>query len=121
MADGLGAAGANTELNALLAANPWIQLHTGAPGAAGTANVATTSTRKTSAWNSASGGSATNNGAIGAWTAAATETATHFTGWSAVTAGTFGFSGSVIGGAMTSGQLYQVADASLTVSHTLAS
>lgn len=121
MADGFGSAGANTALNALLAAYPWIQLHTGAPGAAGTANVATTSTRKTAAWNSASGGSATNNGAIGSWTAAATETATHFTAWSASTSGNFGVSGSVTGGAMTSGQLYQIADTTLTVSATLAS
>ena len=34
MAEGFGSAGANTALDAMVAAYPWIKLHTAAPGAA---------------------------------------------------------------------------------------
>lgn len=63
-----------------------VQLHTGAPGLAGTSNVASTSTRVAATFGAASGGSASNSGAV-TFTAAANETITHFSLWDASTSG----------------------------------
>lgn len=121
MAEGFGSAGANTALDALVAAYPWIKLHTAAPGAAGTANAATETTRKQATWNAASGGVVTNSGAL-TWTnIAGSQDATHFSAWSASTAGTFGFSGTITANPYTAGDTYTVAIGALTVSVTLAS
>lgn len=121
MAEGFGSAGANTALDALVAAYPWIKLHTGAPGAAGTANAATETTRKQATWAAASGGSVANSNAL-TWTnIAGSEDATHFSAWSASSAGTFGFSGTITANPYTAGDTYTVAIAALTASLTLAS
>lgn len=71
-------------------ATPFIQLHTGDPGASGTAAVSVGSTtRNAITWNAASAGSMTLN-TLGAWTNGGTsETITHVTLWSAAAAGTF--------------------------------
>lgn len=120
MADGLGAAGANTALDALLAAYTYVQLHTGAPGSAGTANVATETTRKQATWRSSSGGASSQSNAL-TWTSVAgSETYTHFTVWTASTAGTFGFSGSISANAVTAGDTFTIAIDDLDVSLTLA-
>lgn len=73
-----------------LVATPFIQLHVGDPGAAGTANVsAGSTTRNAATWNAASGGSMTIN-TLAAWTNGGTsETITHISIWTASTAGTF--------------------------------
>lgn len=94
----------------------FIQLHTGDPGEDGTANVATNNTRQSATWNASSGGSATNNGVI-SWTSVpATETYTHWTSWDAVTAGNCIVArGTLTGGAVLSGQDFDIADAGLTV------
>lgn len=121
MATGLFAAGANTELDALGTAYPWIKLHTGDPGSAGSSNAATETTRKQVTWNAASSGSKTNSGAL-TWTGiAGSQDATHFTAHTASTAGTVGFSGTITANAYTAGDTYSVAAGALTVSHTLAS
>lgn len=121
MAEGFGAAGANTALDALLAAYPWIKLHTGAPGAAGTTNPATETTRKQASWTAASSGAASNSGAL-TWTnVAGSEDFTHFTAWTASTAGTFGFSGTVSANAVTAGDTFTAAIGDLDVTLTLAS
>lgn len=121
MAEGLGTAGANTALDALVAAYPWIKLHTAAPGSAGTANAATETTRKQATWNAASGGSVTNSNAL-TWTSiSGSQDATHFSAWTASSAGTFGFSGTITANAYTAGDTYTVAAAALTTSLTLAS
>jgi hypothetical protein len=121
MADGLGTTGANSALNNVLATGVWMQLHTGLPGAAGTANVATNNTRQQVTWGSAASGSASNSAAI-TWNAVpATETYTHASFWSASTAGNFWFSGAVTGGAVVSGNNFQIAIAGYVVSFTLAS
>ena len=69
---------------------PFIQLHTGDPGSAGTANVSVGSTtRNAIAWSAASAGSMALS-SLGAWTNGGTsETITHVTLWSASSAGTF--------------------------------
>lgn len=73
-----------------LVATPFIQLHTGDPGAAGTANVSVGSTtRNAVTWNAASAGSMT-LASLAAWTNGGTsETITHISIWTASTAGTF--------------------------------
>lgn len=121
MATGFGSAGANTALDALAAAYPWIKLHIGDPGSAGTSNAATETTRKQATWAAASGGSVANSAAL-TWTnIAGSQDATHFTAWTASSAGTFGFSGTITANAYVAGDTYEVAIGALTASVTLAS
>lgn len=121
MATGFGTAGANAALDALVQAYPWVKLHLGDPGAAGTANPATETTRKQATFSAASGGAVTNSGAI-AWPSyPATEDPTHFTLWSASSGGTFGASGTITAAGVTSGQTYECAAGDLDLSVTLAS
>lgn len=98
MAIGLAVAHANNILNIFRGvAYPsaptspmYVQLHTGDPGAAGTANVsAGSTTRNAITWNAASGGSMTLN-TLAAWTNGGTsETISHCSLWSAASSGTF--------------------------------
>lgn len=71
-------------------AQVWVQLHTGAPGAAGTSNIAANNTRvQVTSWNAPSGGSIS-NAMVPTWPAApAAETYTDVTLWSASSGGTF--------------------------------
>lgn len=116
MTVGLAAATANSILNALCRnaawtqpSAVWIKLHTGDPGAAGTSNAATETTRKQGTFGTnASGGAISNTVAI-SWTAVAgTEDFTHFSAWDASTAGTFLFSGTITANAMTAGDDFNV-------------
>lgn len=121
MALGLGSNGANVALDALLAAHTWIKLHTGDPGAAGTANPATETTRKQATWGAAAGGAAANTNLITWPTIAGSQDATHFTAWTASTAGSFGVSGLITANPYTAGDNYEVAIGAATVSFPLAS
>jgi hypothetical protein len=123
MAEGLSSATATSWLDAIVNntsysnTNVWIQLHTAAPGAAGTTAIATNSTRKEASFGTASGGAITNDGTPPSWTSVpATETYTHFTAWSASTAGSFLFSGAVTNGAVNSGDDWSIAAADLDLS-----
>ena len=132
MADG----GSATIVNALLASvlndasftayGPvYVQLHTGAPGAAGTSNVAGNSTRQSCGSNSAfgapSGGSTTNLNAI-TWTSVSTaETYTHVSIWSAATLGVFIASGSITANAVSIGDTFTIPISDMTVSMPVAS
>lgn len=121
MATGWGATAANSALDTAVAAYPWIKMHTGSPGAAGTTNAATETTRKQLTWNAASGGSVTNSNAV-TWTnVAASETYADASFWTASTAGTFGFSGLVTANPVTAGDTFTIAASGVTVSVTLAS
>lgn len=127
MSDGASA----TVVNALLASilndaaftafGPvFVQLHTGAPGAAGTSNVAGESTRQSAGANSAfaapSAGSTTNSNAIN-WTSVTTaETYTHVSIWSALNAGTFLASGSITANAVGVGDNFSIPVGDMTVS-----
>lgn len=98
----------------------WIQLHTGDPGAAGTSNVATESTRKdvTAAFAAASGGTVTTNTAV-TWTnVAGSEDFTHYSIWSASSAGTFYWSGTITANPVTAGDTFTLGsgDIDLTIS-----
>lgn len=121
MAEGLGSAGANLALDEIAAAYPWVKLHIGAPGSAGTANPAVETTRKQATWGAAAAGVVSNTADI-FWTGvAASEDYTHFTLWTASSGGTFGGSGTVTAAAVTAGQTFQVAVGDLDLSFTLAS
>ena len=95
MADGLSGTVANAALNNIVGTNANdVQLHTGAPGANGTSNVSSVTTRKAVTWNSASAGSvsASNQPAWTSWAGTNGEIDTDISFWSASTSGTFGFS-----------------------------
>ena len=96
----------------------WIKLHTGDPGAAGTSNAATETTRKdaTAAFAAASGGTCSSNVAL-TWTSvAATEDYTHYSVWSASTAGTFYWSGTITANAVTAGDTFTLASGDIDLS-----
>jgi hypothetical protein len=100
MAEGWIAATGNAALDTLLGTYRWLKLHTGAPGAAGTANAATNTTRKQATFASASGGAATTSGAV-TWTSVpAAEDYTHVSGWSAETNGAVGWTGTITANAV---------------------
>jgi len=127
MAEGLSATAANNILDALGNATAWsvaqlyVKLHVGAPGAAGTANAATETTRKPVSFGAASAGSMANDAAV-TWTnIAGSQDASHFSAWDDASAGTFQFSGTITAAAYTAGNTYNVAIGAMTVSFTVAS
>jgi hypothetical protein len=99
MAVGLSSSVATSLLNIFRGTNwtapsaVYVQLHTGDPGAAGTANISVGSTTRIAAtWAAPSGTplSIVLNGTLPAWTNGGTsETLTHVSLWSAATSGTF--------------------------------
>lgn len=114
MALGLSAAAANTFLDTHAAAYPWIQLHIGDPGAAGTANAAVETDRVLVTWAAAAAGSIAND-AEERWDAVAgSEDFTHWSGWTVQVGGTFGWSGTVTANAVTVGDNLVVAIGGLT-------
>lgn len=87
----LSTAGANALLDAFVQnVAIYVKLHTGDPGAAGTSNAATETTRQVVAsWAAASSGSVATDADV-VWTnLAATESITHVSFWSASSGGTF--------------------------------
>lgn len=123
MAEGWGAAGAGTALDAAKAAYTWVKLHTGAPGSAGTSNAAANTTRKQVTWGSVSAGAMANTD-IPSWSSGevtTTETYTHFSVWSASSGGNLGWTGTLTGGAVTAGTAFSIPVGDLDVSVTLAS
>jgi hypothetical protein len=96
MADGQSTANAGLMLAAGTGTNANnVQAHTGPPGAAGTANVSSVTTRPAVTWAAPSGGSVAANGTPPAWASWAGtngEVLTDVSFWSASSAGTFGFS-----------------------------
>lgn len=127
MATGLSSYLANKFLDAVgngtaySAANVYVKLHIGDPGANGTANAATETTRKEVTFAAASGGSIASDAAV-TWTSiAGSEDATYFTAWDNASAGNFLFSGTITGNAYVAGDTYTIPSGSLTASLTLAS
>jgi hypothetical protein len=102
MAVGIAVGQANAILDALCRSVAYsdpaaffLQLHVGDPGAAGTANQMGDTTRQAVTFSAASGGAITNSAAV-EWTnlqpTGASETVSHWSAWSASSAGTFLFS-----------------------------
>lgn len=121
MATGLLAAAANTALDAALAVYTWVKLHVGDPGAAGTSNPATETTRKQATWRAAASGASSQSNAL-TWTnVAGTEDFTHFSVMTASSGGTVGFTGTVVANAVVAGDTLTIAVDDLDVAFTLAS
>lgn len=123
MATGIAAASANTALEAIRSDTPFIQLHVGEPGAAGTANKATEVTRKSVTFGASSGGVMTNTAQVQWTNIAGSQDATHFTVWNNVTdgAGTFKMSGTITANAYTAGDTYTAAISAITLTIVVAS
>jgi hypothetical protein len=96
------------------AAYPWVKLYTGDPGGAGTANAATETTRKQATWGSVTLASDGHSVEI-AWTGdldwtsvLGTEDFAYVGGWSASTAGVFGWSGQLTADAVVVGNNFKI-------------
>lgn len=121
---GLAPATANSILDSLCRnvawtapAAVWIKLHTADPGAAGATAAATETTRKQATFaTGAAGGTIANTSAVDWTSVAGSEDYTHFSAWTASSAGTFLFSGLVTANAVTTGDNFSVAIGGLTVS-----
>lgn len=128
MTVGLAAATANAILDALCRSvawtepdEVWVKLHVGDPGAAGTANPAAETDRVQATFGSASVGGALSNTVQLQWTGVAgTEDYTHFSVWTASSAGTFLFSGTITANAVTIGDTFTIPVGDLDVSFTIA-
>jgi len=102
-------------------ATVYVKLHVGDPGANGTSNAATETTRKAASFSAASSGSIASDAAI-TWTnIAGSQDATHFTAWDNISAGNFLFSGTITANAYTAGDTFTISSGALTVSLTVAS
>ena len=127
MATGLSAYLCNSFLNALgnatsfSVAVPYIKLHTGDPGAAGTANPATETTRKSISFGAASAGAITSDADISWTNISGSQDATHFTAWDGLTVGNFLFSGNITANPYTAGDTYTITSGNLSASLTVAS
>lgn len=128
MALGLSATVANAILNALCRSTAWsepdavwLQLHTADPGAAGTSNAATETDRIQATFGTNAASGAISNTAALEWTGVAgTEDYTHFSAWSASTAGTFLFSGTITANAVTAGDTFTIPIGDLDVTLNIA-
>ena len=114
----LDAMGNNTSFAVTTA---YIKLHVGDPGANGTANPATETTRKSISFAAASSGSIASDADISWTNIAGSQDATHFTAWDNISAGNFLFSGTITGNAYTAGDTYTISSGNLSASLTVAS
>lgn len=127
MAHGLSAYLCNAWLDALAnntsyaVAQVYIKLHTGDPGAAGTANAATETTRKAASFGAASAGAITSDADISWTNIAGSQDASHFTAWDNISAGNFLFSGTITANPYTAGDTYTISSGNLSASLTVAS
>jgi hypothetical protein len=132
MAEGFAPATAEAVLNCYFRqanitapTTPHIQLHTGAPGAAGTSNIAGNSTRKpvTSSFGNVASTSGATSSIVStvavSWTGAevtTSETYTKCTLWTLLSGGSFLMSGSVTASAITAGDLFSISIGQLSAS-----
>jgi len=127
MATGVSAYLANSWLDAVgnntsyAVTQVYVKLHVGDPGANGTSNAATETTRKAASFAAASSGSLASDADISWTNIAGSQDATHFTAWDNVSEGNFLFSGTVTANAYTAGDTFTISSGGLTVSLTVAS
>ena len=127
MAHGIGSYLGNAWLNALgnntsfAVAQVYVKLHVGDPGANGTANPATETTRKAVSFGVASAGVLASDADVSWTNIAGSEDANHFTAWDDLTAGNFLFSGTITANPYDAGDTYTISSGNLTASLTLAS
>ena|ERR1044072_5897899 len=121
MAEGIAAAAANSALDTMWTTYSWVKLHVGAT-AVGTAQAAVETTRKQITTPASASGGSKATGATLTWTSVAgTEDYTQFSVWTASTAGSCGWTGSVTANPVTAGDTFSIASGSLTSSFTVAS
>lgn len=128
MATGFIAATANAILDALCRNVAWSQpaalylkLHTGDPGAAGTANPATNTTRQQVTFGSAASGGAISNTVAVTWTnVAGSEDYTHVSAWDNVSAGNCHFTGTITANAVTAGDTFTLPIGDVDITFTIA-
>lgn len=94
MTTGISAAMSASRLNvyratAYSAVTPYVKLHTGDPGSAGTANASAVTTRQQATFATPSAGSMALSSMAGTYSMTTTETITHISIWDASTAGNF--------------------------------
>lgn len=124
MALGFAPAVANSILNSIFRNAAWtppaatfLQWHVGDPGAAGTSNPASNTTRVAATFGTnASGGAIANTVAVTVSSVPASEDYSHFSVWSASTAGVFQCSGLVTAAALVSGDTITFPIGTLTAS-----
>jgi len=121
VAVGWSSTAGNAALTTLVGTYTWAQLHVGDPGANGTANVAVETDRVQVTWGSSAGGLVSNTAQVQWTNVAGTEDYTHISLWTASSAGTFGFSGTVTANAVVTGDTFTIPVGDLDVSVTLAS
>ncbi len=129
MAVGLAAATANAILDGIARSTTWtepaafwIKLHVGDPGAAGTSNAATETTRKQPTFGSGASGGAISNTAAVTWTnVAGTEDYTHWSAWDASTGGNFIMSGTITANAVVTADTFEIPIGDLDLTATVAS
>ena len=129
MADNISAAVANAVLGLMLNGTSWpgyaatyVQLHTGAPGAAGTTNVAGNNVRQAAgAFNTPASGATTNSAPVNWSSVSTSETYSHVSLWSAASGGGFIASGSITAGAILVGQTFTIPAGGLSVTLPVAS
>ncbi len=100
----------------------YAKLHVADPGAAGTSNAATETTRQAVSWGAASSttGIVANDTAV-TWTnIAGSQDATHFSLWDNVSAGNFLGSGTITANPYTAGDTYTIATGAITWSLNIA-
>ena len=97
-------------------ATPYIKLHLGDPGEAGTSNAAVEATRKLVAFSAASSGSIASSATV-TWTnVSTTETYSHWSLWDASTSGNCLWSGAFSSSAaVTAGDTFQITSLTLTL------
>jgi hypothetical protein len=113
----LDAVGNNT---ALQIATPYIKLHIGDPGAAGTANPAAETTRKLVSFGAAGSSTISNDTDITWPGITGGEDATYWSLWDASTAGNFLGSGTITANAYLAGDTYVIPAGDLDISLTAA-
>jgi hypothetical protein len=91
MTAGLSGTLANSVLSTITGSAAFVKLHTGDPGSAGTSNASAETTRKAVTWGSPSAASIAATSTLPSWAtwSAGSETITHVSYWSLVTAGVF--------------------------------
>jgi hypothetical protein len=127
MAEGISSHTATAVLNAIgnntsfAVATAYLQLHVGAPGSAGTTNVAAETTRKAVSFGVASAGAISNDVAVQWAGITGSQDASHWSLWDASSAGNFLGSGTITASAYTAGDTLTFAIGDIDLAFTTAS
>jgi hypothetical protein len=107
----LTAVGAAAHLNAY----PWIKLHIGSPGTAGTGNAAGETDRVQASWGAIATDTISNSADLDWTSVSTTEDYTHWSAWTASSGGTCGHTGTLTANAVTAGDNFRIAAGDLDV------